>query len=66
MGKLKMVMKRHLPVALKERVRINMPKPALDINRLALRIYITGKIYKMFTEDVVTKKETEKVLSCNH
>jgi len=51
-GKLKMMLKKNLPVAIRDNLRSNLPKPMLDIGMLAFRIYITGKMYKMFTEDV--------------
>ena len=50
--KLKAVLSRNLPVAVKDLFKKGMPKPAVDTGVLAFRIYITGKMYKMFLDDI--------------
>ena len=50
-SKIKAFFSRNVPIAIKEKFRKSMPKPALDNGILAFRIYIIGKIYKMFTAD---------------
>jgi len=52
LGKLKKTVSRNLPPFIKDKLRKNMVRPSLSIGKLAFRIYITGKVYKMFTEDV--------------
>jgi hypothetical protein len=57
LSKLKKVIGRYLPATIKDRLITNMPKPVLDSSILAFRVFITGKIYKMFTEDVAQAKD---------
>ena len=52
LGKLKKTVSRNLPSFIKDKLRKNLVKPSLSIDKLAFRIYITGKVYKMFTEDI--------------
>ncbi|MEP7106784.1 MAG: hypothetical protein ABI760_02355 [Ferruginibacter sp.] len=61
-GKLKGVMNRSLPVSVMDNLRSNMPKPAIDIRVLAFRIYIIGKMYKMFMEDVKGVNDDTRLL----
>ena len=49
--KIKYLLINSLPIRIKETLRKNMPKPAVDAGMLAFRVYITGKMYKIFTED---------------
>jgi hypothetical protein len=60
-GKLKTMMNRNLPPALRDNLRGKLPKPALDIGMLAFRVYIIGKTYRMFTEDTSRVSEHRKV-----
>lgn len=60
-GKLKTMMNRNLPPALRDNLRSKLPKPALDIGMLAFRIYIIGKTYRMFNGDTRKVNEPKKV-----
>jgi hypothetical protein len=48
---IKKIIKKNAPIWLKEKLIANMSKPELDYGILAFRVYMTGKIFSMFTED---------------
>lgn len=59
LGKLKKVVKRNLPPFIKDNLRKNVMKPRVDISKLAFRVYVTGKAYKMFSEDIADNIRTD-------
>ena len=64
--RLKKAVSSNLPLILKDNLRRNMLKPALDIGMLAFRIYVTGRIYKMFTEDALKASENNAKFNGNN
>lgn len=52
LSKIKKTVRRNLPAGIKDQLRKNVLKPTVEITRLAFRIYITGKAYKMYTGDI--------------
>ncbi|MFT3679667.1 MAG: hypothetical protein QM791_05315 [Ferruginibacter sp.] len=58
-GKIKGAIRRNMPLFLKELLRKNLPKQTEDNFRIGFRMYMTGKVYKMFNEDLRQAKELE-------
>jgi hypothetical protein len=55
--RIKTFIKNVMPLRMKEILGENMKKPTLNNSTLAFRVYMTGKVYKMFTEDVKATNE---------
>ena len=62
-GKIKKVVNRSLPPIVKDKLRKNIHKPSLEISRLAFRIYLVGRTYKMYREDVAENDVEQATMS---
>jgi hypothetical protein len=60
LGKLKKAVNRNLPPAVKDKLRKSIHKPAVEASRLAFRIYLTGRAYKMYMEDVADNERIKQ------
>lgn len=58
---IKQVLKKNLPPYLKQKLSAHLQKPTIDNGLVAFRMYMTGKMYKMLTEDAKEENITESL-----